>query len=72
MIIIGSNNGSSFGRRHAIIWTSAGILVNGSLGMKFSEILIEIYIFIQENAYEAVVCTCRLQNDVYFVSASTS
>ena len=40
--VIGSDNGLSSGRRQAIIWTNAGILIIGP----FSEILIEIYIFL--------------------------
>ena len=43
--IIGSDNGLSPGRRQAIIWTNAGILLIGSLGTNFSEISIEIRIF---------------------------
>ena len=43
--IIGSDNGLSPGRRQAIIWTNAGILLTGHLGTKFSEILIKIYTF---------------------------
>ena len=43
--IIGSDNGLSPGRRQAIIWTNAGILLIGTLGKNFSEILIEIRIF---------------------------
>ena len=39
---IGSDNGLSLGRRKAIIWTNAGILLIGPLWTKFSEILIEI------------------------------
>ena len=42
LAIIGSNNGLSPGRRQAIIWTSAGILLIGRLGTNFSEILIGI------------------------------
>ena len=42
IIIIGSDNGFSPGRRQAIIWTSAGILLIGSFGIHLSEILIEI------------------------------
>ena len=38
MIIIGSDNGLSPGRRQVIIWTDAWILVLGSLGINFSEI----------------------------------
>ena len=42
LTIIGSDNGLSPGRRKAIIWTNAGILLIGPLGTNFSEILIEI------------------------------
>ena len=43
--IIGSDNGLSPGRRQAIIWTSAGILLIGSWGTNFSEIFIGNQIF---------------------------
>ena len=43
--IIGSDNGLSPGRRHAIIWTNAGILLIRTLGTNFSEILGEIHSF---------------------------
>ena len=43
--IIGSDNGLSPGRRQAIIWTNAGILLIGTPGTNLSEILIEIRIF---------------------------
>ena len=43
--IIGSDNGLSPGRRQAIIWTNAGILSIGPLGINFSDIFIEILIF---------------------------
>ena len=42
---IGSDNGLSPGRRQAIIWTNAGILLIQTLGTIFSEILREIYTF---------------------------
>ena len=42
LTIIGSDNGLSPGRRQAIIWTNAGILLIGPLRANFSEILIEI------------------------------
>ena len=42
---IGSDNGLSPGRRQAIIWTNAGILLIGPLGINFSEIIIEIITF---------------------------
>ena len=45
LTIIGSDNGLTPGRRQAIIWTNAEILLIGPLGTNFSEILIEIYTF---------------------------
>ena len=42
---IGSDNGLSPGRRQAIIWTNAGILVIGPSGINFSEFLIVINTF---------------------------
>ena len=45
LAIIVSDNGLSPGRRQAIIWTNAGILLIGTLGTNFSEILFEIQIF---------------------------
>ena len=40
-----SDNGLSPGRRQAIIWTSAGILLIGPLGTNFNDMLIEILTF---------------------------
>ena len=45
LTIIGSDNGLSPGRRQAIIWTNAGILLIGPLETNFSEIWIAIEIF---------------------------
>ena len=45
LTIIGSDNGLSPGRRQAIIWTIAGILLIGPFGTNFSEILIGFQIF---------------------------
>ena len=42
IIIIGSENGLSLGQHQAIIWTNAGILLIGPLGINFSEILTKI------------------------------
>ena len=42
---IGSDNGLLPGRRQAIIWTNAGILLIGPLGTNFSELLIVIHTF---------------------------
>ena len=50
---VGSDNGLLPGRRLAIIWTNAAILLIGHLGTNFSEILIKI--FIQENAFKYVI-----------------
>ena len=64
IIIIGSDNGLSLGRRQAIVWTSAGILLIEPLEINLSEV-------------NTIPCTqihlkCRLQNGVYFISASVS
>ena len=45
LIIIVSDNGLSPGRRQAIFWTNAGILLIGPYGTNFSEFLIEILTF---------------------------
>ena len=45
LITIGSVNGSSPGRRQAITWTNAGILLIGPLGTNCSENLSEIHTF---------------------------
>ena len=45
LTIIGSDNGLSPGRRQAIIWTNAGILLIQSIGKNFNEILSEIHTF---------------------------
>ena len=44
LIIIGSNNGLSTGRRQAIIWTNAEMLI-WTLGTNFNETLSEIHAF---------------------------
>ena len=62
LTIIGSDNGLSPGRRQAIIWTNAGILLIGPLGTNFSEILIEILTF----SFKKM----RLRNGGHLVSAS--
>ena len=45
LTIISSDNGLSPGRRQAIIWTNAWILLIRTLGTNFSEILSEIHAF---------------------------
>ena len=64
LIIIGSDNGLSPGRRQAIIWTNTGIVLIGPVETNFSEILIEIQIFSFKNM------RLNMRNDVYFVSVS--
>ena len=51
LTIIGSDNGLPPGRRQAIIWTNAGILLIGSLGTNFHGILIEILTFSFKNMH---------------------
>ena len=51
LTIIGSDNGLSPGRRRAIIWTNAQILLIGPLGTNSSEILIEIHTFSFKKIY---------------------
>ena len=46
LTIIGSDKGLSPGRRQAIVWTSAGILLIRTLGTHISEILSEIHTFL--------------------------
>ena len=45
LTIIGSDNGLSPGRRQAIIWTRAGILLIEPLETNFNEIWFEIHSF---------------------------
>ena len=52
---IGSDNGLSPGRRQAIIWTIAGILLFGPLETNRWKFNLNSNIFIQENAFENVV-----------------
>ena len=53
LTIIGPDIGLSPGRRLAVIWTNAEILLIGPLGTNFSEIFIEIDIF---SFKKSVVC----------------
>ena len=55
-VSIGSDNGLLPIQHQAIIWTNAGLLSILPLGTKFSEILTETKIFINENASENIVC----------------
>ena len=56
--IIGSDNGLLPVGRQAIIGTNDGLLLIGPLGINCSEIFIKLlqFFFIQENAFENVVC----------------
>ena len=68
LIINGSDNGLSPGRRQAIIWTSAGILLIGPLGTNFSEILMGIQTF-SFKKMRLEMSSTKL-NAIHFVSAS--
>ena len=63
--IIGSDNGLSPGRRQAIIWTNAGILLIGPLGTNFSEISNKLHFHSQKCVWK-----CRLRNVFHFVTSS--
>ena len=65
IIIIGSDNGFSPGRLQAIIWSNAGILLTGPLGINLNEISFQINTFSFRETH-----LNRLQNCVYFVSTS--
>ena len=58
-----SDNGLSPGRRQAIIWTNAGILLIRPLGTNVSEILIEIHTF----SLKKCILKYQMENDGYFV-----
>ena len=66
--IIGSDNGLSPGRRQAIIWINAGILLIRPLGINFSEILMEIKTFSFKKMHLKVSSVKRRPK--YFASAS--
>ena len=66
LTIIGSDNGLSPGRRQAIIWSNAWILLIGPLGINFNGILIEFNTF----SFKKMHLKSRLRNGFYFVSAS--
>ena len=51
LTIIGPDNGLSPARSQAITWTNVGILLIGSLGTNFSEMLIEIHTFSFKNIH---------------------
>ena len=85
LTIIVPDNGLSPGRRQAIIWTNAGILLIGPWGTSFSEMLIEINTFSFTKIHLKMssgkwrpfclglnVLRCRLQNVHHFVQDSSS
>ena len=63
--IIGSDNGLLPGQHQAIIWANAGILLIGSLGTNFSEIIKKFMHFHSRNCILK-----RLENGCYLVQAS--
>ena len=64
--IIGSDNGLAPFRSQAIIWTNAGILLIGPLGIKFNEILVVTNTF----SFKTMHWKCHLENGSHFASAS--
>ena len=54
--IIGSDNGLVPGRRQAIIWTNVHLLSIGPLGTNFAKLNQNTKLFVQENAFESIVC----------------
>ena len=68
LTIIGSDNGLSPGRRQAIIWTIAGILLIGPLWTNYSEILIGI----QSSSFKKMHLKMSSAKWRPFVSASMS
>ena len=70
LTIIGSDNGLSPGRRQAIIWPNAGILLIGPLGTNFSEIYRNSNIFIQENVFESVFCEIAILSQLQCVNGA--
>ena len=66
LTIIDSDNGLSPGRRQAIIWTMAGILLIEPLGTKVSDILVGIQTF----SFKKIHLKCRLRFGVHCFSAS--
>ena len=66
LTMIGSDNGLSPGRRQAIIWTNAWVLLIRTLETKFSEILSEVKIFYSRKS----IWKCRLKKGGHIFSAS--
>ena len=64
--IISSNNGLSHGRRQAIIWTNARILLIGPLGTKFNDIYSKFIHFHSRRYFWKY----RLENNGHLVSVS--
>ena len=63
LTIINLDNGLSSGRRQAIIWSNAGILLIRPIRINFNEIWIEIHTFHSRQ----FIWKCRLENGVHFV-----
>ena len=62
LTIICADNGLSPGRRQAIIWTNAGILLVGPLGTNVNEISIELHTFLFKKFHlkmSSGKCKCR-------------
>ena len=66
LTITGPDNGLSPGRRQAIIWNNAGMLLIQTLGINVSEIIIKMNTFQLKGMY----LKCRQENGSHLVSAS--
>ena len=68
LTIIGSDNYLSPGRRQAIIWTSAGLLLIGILGTNFREILSKIHTFsFKKIRLKTSSAKCRGLNELTYI-----
>ena len=70
LTIIGSDNGLSPGRRQAIIWTNAGILLIRTLGTNFSEILSENHmprISMVHNGFRTMLFTYKHYTHIIYI-----
>ena len=58
LTVVGSDNGLPPGRRQAIVWTNAEILLIGPSGTCFRNLNRNSYVFIQENAFCKMAAIC--------------
>ena len=66
LTINGSENGLTPGWRHAIIWSNAGMLLTGSLGMNCSDFLIGIHTVTSMSYSSVTIWICDLAENIVF------